>query len=213
MLGTPVSPNESDPFLTSLVDYQRRFSDELATVLNTVVMMATQDKNISKKLGAFINHNRLKVDLTSKEGQGSASLRDIQYLLGYLQRNSASLAGYFGVERDYLMGVISDLMEIRNILAHGLYQKEREGEVSDKTEKFIQRGVEFVQRILRSQEAMRNGYTLDSNSDEVCEYEDTDESDDDDENFDAVSYKCTLLDSDLGSMPIVLLLHHNGTKP
>lgn len=184
MLGTP---DMSDPFLTSLVDYQRRFSDELAKVLNAVVMMAIQDKRISEKLGAFIDHNRLKIDLTSEEGQENASLRDIQYLLGYLQRNSASLAGYFGMERQYLMGVVSDLMEIRNILAHGLYLKEQEGEMSGKTEKFIQRGIEFVLRIVDNQKALRNGYTRNGN--EVCEYEDSDgDGESDDGNFEAVSY-------------------------
>jgi hypothetical protein len=162
MLGPPVPSDGSDAFLISLIDYQRRFSDELASALNAVVMMALSDKTLKESLGSFIDHNRLKIDPTSAEGQESASLYDIQYLLGYLQRNSAEFASYFGMEREYLTSVVTDLMEIRHVLAHGLYLRERDREVGEKTEKFIQRGIDFVHCIATRQAAMRNGYDGDS---------------------------------------------------
>lgn len=184
MLGPPASPDNSDPFLIGLVDYQRRFSDELATVLNAVVMMAVHDKTLRGKLGSFIDHNRQKIDPTSEDGQESASLRDIQYLFGYLQRNSTELAGYLGMTREYLTGVVRDLLEIRNILAHGLYRMERNKDVSEKTEKFIQRGIDFIQRIVARQEAVSNGYG--DNADEEEEDDDDDDDDDDDSNSNTV---------------------------
>lgn len=179
MLGPPALPDNPDPFLIGLVDYQRRFSDELASVLNAVVIMAVHDKTLRGKLGSFIDHNRQKIDPTSEEGQDSASLRDIQYLLGYIQRNSSEFASYLGMKKDYLTGVVSDLLEIRNILAHGLYRKDRD--VSEKTEKFIRKGIDFIQRIVARQQAASNGYE-DSTDDD-----NDDDKDDDDSSSNAVS--------------------------
>ncbi len=96
MLG-PIDDRDSyspDPFLVSLIDYQRRFSDKLAIVLKTVVMKAANDDNLKDKLGSFIDHSRSKIDLSSSEGQQSASLLDLQYLLGYMQRNAATCWGW-----------------------------------------------------------------------------------------------------------------------
>ena len=78
----------------------------------------------------------------------SASLFDLQYLLGYMQRNAAILAGFLGVEKPFLVGVATDLLEIRNLLAHGLYKDDSPEEKSKKTEKFIQRGLTFVKQIM-----------------------------------------------------------------
>lgn len=190
MLGPPPLPDDhrgtySDPFLTSLVDYQRRFSDELSTVLSAVVMGAMKDDTLKGKLGSFIDHNRTKIDPTSEEGQDSASLRDIQYLLGYMQRNSAELAGYLGMSRDYLTGVASDLLEIRNVLAHGLYRRGRRDEEREKTEKFIQRGVDFIQRVVARLDAVKNGYEESEDREGWEENEEEDKGEDEEE--DAVS--------------------------
>ena len=152
MLG-PVEDEDSnspDPFLVSLIDYQRRFSDRLATVLNAVVMKAVNDTDIQDKLGAFIDYSRSKIDLSSSEGQRSASLFDLQYLLGYMQRNATVLAGFLRVEKPYLTGVVTDLLEIRNLLAHGLYKDDSREEESDKTEKFIRKGLNFVEQIVKN---------------------------------------------------------------
>ncbi len=52
------------------------------------------------------------------------------------------------MEKTYLTGVVTDLLEIRNLQAHGLYKDSSYEEESDKTEKFIQRGLTFVKRIV-----------------------------------------------------------------
>ena len=151
MLGPPEDKGDTyseDPFLVCLVDYQRRFGDELAGVLSAVVMIASRDESLDGKLGSFIDHNRTKIDLSSEEVQDCASLRDIQYLLGYLLRNSAVLADYLGMETEYLRGVVGDLLEVRNELAHGLYKREGYERESEKTEKFIRRGIDFIGRII-----------------------------------------------------------------
>ena len=140
--------SSSDPFLVSLVDFQRKFSDRLAVVLSAVVRKAANDSGLQDKLGSFIDYSRSKVDLSSSEGQQSASLFDLQYLLGYMQRNAATLAGFLGVEKPFLVGVATDLLEIRNLLAHGLYKDDSPEEKSKKTEKFIQRGLTFVEQIM-----------------------------------------------------------------
>ncbi len=158
MLGPPRDKQtHSDPFLICLVDYQRRFSDQLATVLNTVVMNLWQDFTLKGKLGSYIDYNREKIDLTSERGQDSASMYDIQYLLGYLQRNCTVLADYLGMGMEYLAGVVSDLLEIRNELAHGVYDRSGQPEEeSDRTAKFIQRGIDFVRRLARGPARMKN---------------------------------------------------------
>lgn len=150
MLG-PMEDTESytaDPFLISLIDYQRRFTIILAEVLNAVVKKAMQDNQLN--LGSFIDYTRTKIDPSTVEGQQSASLFDLQYLLRYLQKNATVLAEYLGVEESYLIGFVTDLLEIRNVLAHGLYQEENHDKESIKTEKFIQGGLNFIEQILKN---------------------------------------------------------------
>ena len=161
-----------DPFLVSLIDFQRQFSDRLATVLNAVTRKAAKDESLQDKLGSFINYDRSKIDLSSSEGQQSASLFDLQYLLGYMQRNATILAGFLGVEKPYLTGVVTDLLEIRNLLAHGLY---KDDSIEEETEKFIQRGLTFIECIMKN-------IIVDDDCDD-----DDDDYDDDDDDRDKVS--------------------------
>lgn len=152
MLG-PIDTQDvysSDPFLITLIDYQRQFSDRLAIILREVVLKAANDENIRDKLGAFIDYNRSKIDLSCLEGQKSASLYDLQYLLGYFQRNATILADFIKVEKLHLIGVVTDLLEIRNLLAHGLYKDVSQEEEREKAEKFVQRGIIFIQGIVES---------------------------------------------------------------
>lgn len=187
MAGTHTT---QDPFLTSLVDYQRRVTGELAGVLRGIVIRASQDEHIKGKLGAFIDHNRKKIDLRTLEGQECPSLHDTQYLLGYLQRNCAVLANHLGLEEAYLIGIVSDLLEVRNVLAHGLYKKGSSGdddaEEREKTDKFIQRVLDFIERIIASQDSDDNGAGGADNN--------TDNTDDDDD--DAAAYDCYDSDAD-----------------
>ena len=149
-----------DPFLVSLVDYQRRFSDQLAAVLNAIVLGANAIPDLEVKLGSFIDHSRTKIDMNTQEGQQSASLHDLQYLLGYLKRNSQVFSELFGMEKSFFVDVLSDLLEVRNALAHGLY-KENSKEEEDKTQRFILRGISLVKHNI-----MREKYEI-----EVCIYD------------------------------------------
>ena len=199
MLGPTEATHTLDPFLTSLMDYQRKFTNQLAGVLRGVVIRASQDKRI--KIGAFIDHNRKKIDLSTLEGRECASLLDTQYLLGYLQRNCEVMAKHLGLKEAYLSGVVCDLLEVRNVLAHGLYKKGSsrgdgggDGDGSDeereKTDKFIQRVLDFIKHIISNQDKDDD----DNNDEDDDEDEDDDDDDDnivpddDDNSADEVSY-------------------------
>lgn len=137
----------SDPFLVSLEDFQRRFGDQLSSILYSFIVTAKNELP-ADSLGSFIDHNRVKIDLSTSEVQESASLLDLQYLLGFLQRNAMELSEYLGMDKSSLLGVTSDLLEVRNALAHGLYQTESYENRSDMIAKFFRRAIVFVKQII-----------------------------------------------------------------
>ena len=157
MIGL-LETNGQDPFLVSLIDYQRRFSDQLAAVLSTIVLGVNDDPDIKDKLGSFIDHSRTRIDINTEEGQQSASLHDLQYLLGYLKRNSLPLSEYFGIQKSSFVDVLSDLLEVRNALAHGMYKENSKEEV-DKTQRFIMRGIGLVENLNKKHKVLLAQYS------------------------------------------------------
>lgn len=145
MFGAMEDGNRADPFLVSLVDYQRRFSDELAKVLNKVVITIHSTLKDEETLGSFIDYTRTKIDLSTQQGQQSVSLYDVQYLLGYIQRNVAVFAKFLEMDESDLVGIVSDLLEVRNMLAHGMCLTLDAPEKLDIAIKFIQRGINLVE--------------------------------------------------------------------
>jgi len=72
---------------------------------------------------------------------------DIQYQLGFMQRNAAVLSEYLGMEELELVGVALNMLEVRNSLAHGLNHRDGYREKADLTSKFFKRGILLAEKM------------------------------------------------------------------
>ena len=146
--ASPEDDNSSpfqDPFLVSLEDYQRHFGHQLSCALKLFIAAAQSD--IATELGGFIRHDRTKIDISTPEGQDSASMFDLQYQLGFMQRNAKSLSVYVGMEESDFADVTLDLLEVRNSLAHGLHHRDTYEEKCGITIKYFRRAIMFVEKV------------------------------------------------------------------
>ena len=161
ILGSPVSvkysnPSKSysyriDPFTVGTLDFQRRFGDIMSMILKLPVKAVFKD---TKYDVIFMNMERKRID-PNKDGAMDDSLYDFYRLVEHIRRHSEQYADHLQDTSQNIKAICSDLLIVRNDLAHTRYIACDQTEAFtrhrtlDFTAKCFDRGLEIAKLINR----------------------------------------------------------------
>ena len=118
--GTKSYSYSIDPFMIGTLDFQRRFGDAMSKVLQLLVKAVFRiPKN--KDTVVYRNIEGTCIDPSTEEGEKDASIYDFYRLVEHIKRHSLQYAEYLGTKPQHIKAICSDLLVVRNDLAHARY--------------------------------------------------------------------------------------------
>lgn len=140
----------TDPFLIGCLDFQRRFGD----ILSNALLLAVQAVFRSSQRGLieFRNRDNKCVDPSSEQGENDPDIYDLFRLLEHIKRYKEQYASYLNASSEYIAGICTDLLHVRNRLAHKHYlADDQKGDFTFHqrtlpfTAKYLDRGLEIME--------------------------------------------------------------------
>ena len=133
-----------DPFLIGCLDFQRRFTDSVTKALLLTVQAVFKDQRGSQRNRVvFLNVDGEEIDPSTEEGKKDRSIYDFYRLVEHIKRHHQHYASHLNTSPDHIGGICSDLLRVRNSLAHAVYL------AHDQTREFtVQRTLRFTAQYL-----------------------------------------------------------------
>jgi hypothetical protein len=111
-----------DPFLIGCLDFQRRFGDIISKALLLAVKAVFKNQGSSQgEYIEFRNRDNVCIDPSSKQGEDDPDIYDFYRLVEHIKHNKERYASHLGTSSDYVAAICSDLLHVRNCLAHNRY--------------------------------------------------------------------------------------------
>ena len=139
-----------DPFMIGTLDFQRRFGDAMSKVLHLPVKAVFRDP---KYQVVFKNIEGMYIDPGTEEGEEDASIYDLYRLLEHIKKHAPQYEDYLNPETKCIEAICSDLLVVRNSLAHTRYiaddrnKKHTKQRTVNFTAQYMDRCLELVQLI------------------------------------------------------------------